>query len=105
MQTGVPDMISNILSRSHGFTLAGALFGVLALAGPALAGSCPADKMRTDGSGQKMNSTDAKEVTDTVLNSINLAGEPAAVKDRLLRLRRLVIQPGGVVPWHEHANR
>jgi quercetin dioxygenase-like cupin family protein len=61
--------------------------------------------MRPDGSGQKMNAAPAKDVTDTILNSINLAGEPAAVKDRQLRLRRLVIQPGGIVPWHEHANR
>jgi quercetin dioxygenase-like cupin family protein len=40
-----------------------------------------------------------------VLASINLAEEPAAVKDRQLRLRRLEIKPGGVVPWHQHANR
>ena len=89
----------------RGFALAGLLAGGLAFAGPALAGGCPADKMRPDGSGQKINAAPAKDVTDTVLNSINLAGEPAAVKDRMLRLRRLVIQPGGVVPWHEHAHR
>jgi quercetin dioxygenase-like cupin family protein len=27
------------------------------------------------------------------------------IKDRLFRLRRLVIQPGGVVPWHSHDDR
>jgi len=87
------------------FVLAGLIAGGLTVTAPAHAGSCPADKMRADGSGQKMNPAAAKDVTDTVLGSIDLAGEPAAVKDRLLRLRRLVIQPGGVVPWHEHANR
>ena len=81
-------------------TLAGVIASVISLAGPAYAGSCPADKMRPDGSGEKMNSTPAKDVTDAVLTSIDLAKEPAAVKDRLLRLRRLEIKSGGVVPWH-----
>ena len=52
-----------------------------------------------------MNSTPAKDVSDIVLTAIDLAKEPASVKDRLLRLRRLDIKPGGVVPWHSHANR
>ncbi len=77
----------------------------LAVTGPAQAGSCPAAQLRPDGSVEKMNSTPAKGVTDTVLASIDVAKEPAAIQGRLLRLRRLVIQPGGVVPWHEHANR
>jgi quercetin dioxygenase-like cupin family protein len=77
----------------------------LASAEAAQAGSCPADRMRPDGSGETMNRTPAKDVTDAVLASVDLAKEPAAVKDRLLRLRRLEIKPGGVVPWHEHANR
>ena len=89
----------------RGLVLAAVLAGGIALAGPAIAGSCPADKLRPDGSGEKMNATPAKDVTDTVLTSIDLAKEPAAVKDRLLRLRRLEIKPGGVVPWHSHANR
>jgi quercetin dioxygenase-like cupin family protein len=89
----------------RGAAQAAVLAGGIALATPAFAGSCPADKLRADGSGEKMNATAAKDVTDTVLTSINLATEPAAVKDRLLRLRRLEIKPGGVVPWHAHANR
>ena len=89
----------------HSLALAGVIAGAIALAGPAHAGSCPVDKLRPDGSGEKMNSTPAKDVSDTVLASIDLAQEPAAVKDRLLRLRRLEIAPGGVVPWHQHANR
>ena len=27
------------------------------------------------------------------------------IQDRQLRLRKLVIQPGGVVPWHSHGDR
>ena len=77
----------------------------LALTAPAHAGSCPADKLRPDGSGEKMNTAPGKDVMDKVLASIDLANEPAAIKDRLLRLRRLEIQPGGVVPWHSHGNR
>jgi quercetin dioxygenase-like cupin family protein len=44
-------------------------------------------------------------VADDVLASINLAQEPANVPGRLLRLRKLTVAQGGVVPWHEHANR
>ena len=29
----------------------------------------------------------------------------AGARPRVLRLRRLEIKSGGVVPWHEHANR
>jgi len=77
----------------------------LACIAPAYAGGCPADKMRPDGTGQAKNGTPSKAVTDTVIASIDVAKEPAAIQGRLLRLRRLVIKPGGVVPWHEHADR
>jgi quercetin dioxygenase-like cupin family protein len=40
-----------------------------------------------------------------VLATTDLAAEPVAVDGRLFRLRKLVIQPGGVVPWHSHENR
>jgi len=84
-----------------------ALVGLsLGLAGPASAGQCPAAQMRPDGTGQRMNAAPAKDVTDMVLSSIDLAREPdAAAQNRLLRLRRLEIRPGGVVPWHEHRHR
>ena len=89
----------------RGLALAGVVAATMTLAGPAFAGTCPADKLRPDGSGEKMNAAPANNVTDAVLTSIDLAKEPAAMKDRLLRLRRLEIKPGGVVPWHQHANR
>ncbi len=81
-----------------------ALFGCL-VTGEAFAGSCPANKMVADGQGQPPSSLPASGVTDTVLSSTDLAKEPIGINDRLFRLRRLVIQPGGVVPWHSHGDR
>ena len=49
--------------------------------------------------------TPAKGVTDTVLTTIDVAHEPAAIDGRSFRMRRLIIQPGGVVPWHSHGDR
>ena len=54
---------------------------------------------------QKPGATMPKGVDDKVIGSIDLAKEGPALKDHKLRLRRLVIQPGGVVPWHSHAER
>ena len=44
-------------------------------------------------------------VTDTTLGSIDLGKEPAKLRDHELRFRKLTIAPGGVVPWHSHADR
>lgn len=71
----------------------------------AMAGQCPAGKVVPDGQGQKMNPAKAKDVTDTVLNRIDLANEPVMLKNHALRLRRLAIKPGGIVPWHSHTDR
>jgi quercetin dioxygenase-like cupin family protein len=71
----------------------------------ASAGECPAGKMVSDGEGQKAGATMPKDVTDTVLASIDLSKEMLAAQDRLFRMRRLEIKPGGVVPWHSHADR
>ena len=46
-----------------------------------------------------------KDVTDTVLGQVELAKEKVNLADRRLRLRKLVVQPGGVVPWHSHEDR
>jgi quercetin dioxygenase-like cupin family protein len=45
------------------------------------------------------------KVTDEVLASIDLAHKGDTFKGEMLRLRKLVIQPGGVVPWHDHKTR
>jgi quercetin dioxygenase-like cupin family protein len=69
----------------------------------AMAGECPADKMK-DGS---VTSGEMKPVgvTDTVIASIDLAPKGAGFEGQLLRMRKLTIEPGGVVPWHEHSER
>jgi quercetin dioxygenase-like cupin family protein len=84
--------------------LAAALLGGFASA-PAFAGSCPADKVVPDGSGQAKSAVAASGVTDVVISATDLAKEPVNINDRLFRLRKLTIQPGGVVPWHSHGDR
>jgi quercetin dioxygenase-like cupin family protein len=71
----------------------------------ALAGECPADQRRPDGSGQKMVKDGPKDVTDKVIASNDLSKDPIALKGRLFRARELVVKPGGIVPWHDHGNR
>jgi quercetin dioxygenase-like cupin family protein len=83
------------------------LAAAIALAFPlaALAGECPADKRVADGQGQKMVSHGAKAVTDTVVTSTDLGNEKVGLKEHQFRARKLVIQPGGIVPWHSHDER
>jgi quercetin dioxygenase-like cupin family protein len=78
---------------------------MLFTAAQASAGQCPADKVTASGGGQKAGATMPKGVVDTVLGSIDLANEPVGVDDRKFRLRRLEIEPGGIVPWHSHDDR
>ena len=96
------------ISRSNwrGLAAAGSV-AIVTLLAPlaASAGECPAAKVVADGQGQKMSTAKAEGVTDTVLSRIDLANEPVVLKEHALRLRRLVIQPGGIVPWHSHTDR
>lgn len=80
---------------------------ILAVAGiffsaPAYASECPAeyagDDVRTSGA------SEAAGVTDEELSAIDL-GEEIGLEDRRLRFRRLEVEPGGVVPWHDHTGR
>ena len=71
--------------------------------GSAFAGECPQGQMRVDAT--KPSTAAAKGVTDKVLSQIDLADEKLALKGHLMRVRRLEIQPGGIVPWHSHADR
>lgn len=68
-----------------------------------LAGQCPVGKASSNG--QKPGPTTHSGVRDSVIGSIDLAHEAPALKDHKFRLRRLVVQPGGVVAWHSHAER
>jgi quercetin dioxygenase-like cupin family protein len=73
------------------------------LAAPAFAGDCPADKMKPGAT--KAVTYDPKGVTDNVLSMIDLSKEKVALNGHLMRVRRLEVQPGGIVPWHSHAER
>jgi quercetin dioxygenase-like cupin family protein len=97
--------ISNTSRFFRNLTASVAFGAALVLGGGSFAGECPSNKMVADGMGQKMNAAMAKDVTDTVIASIDVAKEPAQIKDRLFRLRRLEVKPGGVVPWHSHSDR
>jgi quercetin dioxygenase-like cupin family protein len=79
-----------------------AAIAVLGAAAAANAADCPAASMRPDAraSGETM----PKGVTDNVLSAIELKDQ-IGVDGRQLRLRKLVVQPGGVVPWHSHTDR
>ena len=86
--------------------LAGAIAGALSIgATTAFAGECPADKVVPDGQGQKPVSTAARDVTDVVRASTDLANEAIGANGYLFRLRQLDIKPGGIVPWHSHGDR
>ena len=69
----------------------------------AQAGECPADK-RMPNARQPVDFK-AVGVTDTTLGSIDLGKEKAKIAGRELRFRKLVIEPGGIVPWHSHDDR
>jgi quercetin dioxygenase-like cupin family protein len=89
------------------FTKSSLAVGIIALAAisgatPAMAGQCPAGQEVANPLTDR--ATEPKAVTDDVLGSIDL-GKEIGVNGRDLRLRRLVVQPGGVVPFHSHAGR
>jgi len=87
----------------RGLCAAGLVTVAALLSAPAQAGQCPADKVspgaRTTGEMKP------RDVTDNVLGQVELAQEKVNLADRRLRLRKLVIQPGGIVPWHSHEDR
>jgi quercetin dioxygenase-like cupin family protein len=79
-----------------------AVLSFAAAATSAFAGECPANKV---GANPLTNAaTMPKDVTDTVLSTVDL-GPEINVPGRSLRLRKLVLQPGGIVPMHSHADR
>lgn len=92
------------MTRTRKIALVATAFtGALALSTAAFADGCPAGQMRADArtSGETM----AKDVTDNELAFVALDKEIAGLDGRRLRIRKLVVQPGGVVPWHNHADR
>lgn len=80
-----------------------AFIACASFAGTAHAGECPADKQMANAT--KPVDHAAQGVTDTTLGAIDLGKEQAKITGRELRLRKMVIQAGGVVPWHSHDDR
>ena len=83
-------------------SIAAGLVAAVAFGGatPALAGQCP-----TAGANPLANApTMPSGVTDTTIGAIDL-GPEINVDGRQLRTRRLVVQPGGIVPMHSHKDR
>ena len=74
---------------------------IVGFTGTASAGECPADKVMAGAT--QPGATEPLKVSDTVIASIDL--KDYASPGRQLRMRRLEIQKGGVVPWHEHNTR
>ena len=69
---------------------------------PAFAGMCPAGKAAANP--LTAAPTMPVDVTDDVIGSVDL-GKEINVDGRDLRMRRLVVQPGGIVPLHSHVGR
>jgi quercetin dioxygenase-like cupin family protein len=93
---------TRILGRSAAPICLG-IAAVIITVSSAMAGECPAGQMKAGA--REAVSFPASGVTDTVLASIDLAKEPVKLNDHLQRIRKLVVQPGGVVPWHSHTDR
>src|SRR5262245_29224832 len=94
------------------FVVAGALIGATAFAAATLAAECPVDQKKEDvrqaptdqvWSGGKLQSNNS--ITDVISATIDVTKPPVNIKHRSFRLRMLTVQPGGIVPWHRHADR
>jgi len=75
----------------------------MVLSTAAFAGQCPADKLGQNALAAAP--TAPQGVSDSVLTHIDLSKEKVKLSDRLFRLRRLEVQPGGIVPLHVHGDR
>jgi quercetin dioxygenase-like cupin family protein len=82
--------------------IAGIALGATALTSSAFAGECPADQKKADA--HKPVDMKPVGVTDTVIAMIDVEQEQG-IADRKFRMRKLTIEPGGVVPWHSHGER
>ena len=82
-----------------GLAGAAALIALASLSAPSFA----AEKVKEGA--VTMGETMPKSVTDDVLASIDLTSKGPGFAGESLRLRKLVVGPGGVVPWHDHATR
>lgn len=92
--------LSKMLIRSFTAAACGA---ILMAAVPAVAGECPADKVKAGvrTSGETM----PKGVKDEVLSAVDISSKGKEFEGYMLRMRRLTVDPGGIVPWHTHDKR
>jgi quercetin dioxygenase-like cupin family protein len=88
----------SMISRRRVVALAGGF-----VAAPALANTCPADKV-LDPPRKVENITDASKLTAEVVQTVDPTGW-RGMKGLMLRTRMLTILPGGFVPTHSHADR
>jgi quercetin dioxygenase-like cupin family protein len=95
--------MTSVITFGRAALFAGLLAGAACMSSVGLAGECPADKIKADA--RQPVGLSAVGVTDTTLGMIDLGKEPAKLRDRELRFRKLTIEPGGVVPWHSHGDR
>lgn len=95
--------ITNRRTFGRGLVIGGMIAGSVALAPSAFAGECPADKQGANA--REPATFAAKGVTDTVLAANDLADEAPKLKGSKMRVRKLTIEPGGIVPWHSHGER
>lgn len=100
-------MKSALLTGRSGVRLVTAL-GLLAgmalyAAAPGHAGECPADQVMAGATSPVSHGPAG--VTDEVLAIIDLSSKGGDFKGHMLRMRKLVVQPGGIVPWHSHETR
>ena len=61
------------------------------MASAAFAGECPADQKKPDA--REPVNIEHVGVTDTVIAVIDVEKEPANIKDRLFRMRKLTVEP------------
>ena len=86
-------------------TIAAALAGLalLLVSAGAYAADCPAGKVGTEVT--KPGPAKPSGVTDTIIASIDLSPMGGGLAGRKMRMRKLVVEPGGIVPWHSHEAR
>jgi len=93
----------NTVALRRTLLLATAIFASTAAVSTAIAGECPADKMKANV--RAMVDYNPVGVSDVTLGSIDLGKQPSHIEGRELRFRKLTIEPGGIVPWHSHDDR
>ena len=77
-------------------------FGIVAMAGAAMAGECPADQVQTEP--REIENAPDVGVERPVLHEVVLTGW-RGMGSFHLRMRRLTVAPGGIVPTHAHDDR